>query len=171
VKKILAASTILLLSASGSLVQTSLAVEGVGMDRTVLPIPEPAYPPITTFDARNATPPPRFEAKAPADAPNVLIILLDDMGFGQSSAFGGPIDMPTVDALAREGLRYNEFHTTALCSPTRVALLTGRNHHPNNLGDHRTLHRLSRQYRGAPEQHCDDRPDPAAQRLQYGGLR
>ncbi len=133
-KKILAASTIVLLSASGSLAQTSLAAEGVGMDRTVLPIPEPAYPPITTFDARNATPPPRFEVKAPADAPNVLIVLLDDMGFGQSSAFGGPIDMPTVDALARQGLRYNEFHTTALCSPTRAALLTGRNHHPNNLG-------------------------------------
>jgi arylsulfatase A-like enzyme len=104
------------------------------MDRTVLPIPQPAYPPSTTFDARNATPPPRFEVKAPANAPNVLIILLDDMGFGQSSAFGGPINMPTVDALAREGLRYNEFHTTALCSPTRAALLTGGNHHPNNPG-------------------------------------
>ena len=70
------------------------------LDRTVLPIPEPTYPPITTLDARNATPPPRFEVKAPAAAPNVLIVLLDDMGFGQSSAFGGPINMPTVDALA-----------------------------------------------------------------------
>lgn len=61
------------------------------MDRTVLPIPQPAYPPIATLDARNAAPPPRFEVKAPAGAPNVLINLLDDMGFGQSSAFGGPI--------------------------------------------------------------------------------
>jgi arylsulfatase A-like enzyme len=129
-RKILAGGTILLLSASGSLAQTS----PTGMDRTVLPIPEPTYPPITTLDARNATPPPRFEVKAPEGAPNVLLILLDDMGFGQSSAFGGPIHMPTVDGLAREGLRYNEFHTTALCSPTRVALLTGRNHHQNNLG-------------------------------------
>lgn len=103
-------------------------------DRTVLPIPEPTYPHSTVLDARNATPPPRFEVRAPAAAPNVLIVLIDDMGFGQSSAFGGPIRMPTVDRLANEGLRYNEFHTTALCSPTRSALLSGRNHHMNNFG-------------------------------------
>ena len=103
-------------------------------DRTVLPIPEPSYPHSTVFDARNATPPPRFEIKAPPHAPNVVIVLIDDMGFGQSSAFGGPIHMPTVEQLANEGLRYNEFHTTALCSPTRAALLTGRNHHMNNMG-------------------------------------
>jgi arylsulfatase len=103
-------------------------------DRSVLPIPEPQYPHSTIFDARNATPPPRFEVKAPASAPNVLIVLIDDMGFGQSSAFGGPISMPTVDRLANEGLRYNQFHTTALCSPTRSALLSGRNHHMNNFG-------------------------------------
>ncbi len=103
-------------------------------DRTVLPIPEPTYPHSTVFDVRNATPPPRFEVKAPANAPNVLIVLIDDMGFGQSSAFGGPIHMPTVERLATGGLRYNEFHTTALCSPTRTALLSGRNHHMNNMG-------------------------------------
>ncbi|MBR0815614.1 arylsulfatase [Bradyrhizobium diazoefficiens] len=103
-------------------------------DRTVLPIPEPSYPHSTVFDARNATPPPRFEVKAPVGAPNVLIVLIDDMGFGQSGAFGGPIRMPTVEKLANEGLRYNEFHTTALCSPTRSALLSGRNHHMNNFG-------------------------------------
>src|SRR5580693_9325587 len=103
-------------------------------DRTVLPLPEPQYPHSTVLDARNATPPPRFEVKAPANAPNILIILLDDMGFGQSSAFGGPIHMPTVEGLANGGLRYNEFHTTALCSPTRSALLSGRNHHMNNFG-------------------------------------
>jgi len=103
-------------------------------DRSVLPIPEPQYPHSTVFDVRNATPPPRFEVKAPAGAPNVLIVLIDDMGFGQSSAFGGPIHMPTVESLANDGLRYNEFHTTALCSPTRSALLSGRNHHMNNLG-------------------------------------
>jgi arylsulfatase A-like enzyme len=106
----------------------------VPTDRTVLPIPEPQYPHSTVFDVRNATPPPRFEVKAPAKAPNVLIVLIDDMGFGQSSAFGGPINMPTVDRLASNGLRYNEFHTTALCSPTRTALLSGRNHHMNNMG-------------------------------------
>jgi arylsulfatase len=103
-------------------------------DRTVLPIPEPQYPHSTVFDVRNATPPPRFEVKMPAKAPNVLIVLIDDMGFGQSSAFGGPIQMPTVERLAQSGLRYNEFHTTALCSPTRAALLSGRNHHVNNFG-------------------------------------
>ena len=104
------------------------------LDRTVLPIPEPTYPPITELDARKATPPPRFEVKAPEGAPNVVIILLDDMGFGMSSAFGGPIHMPTVDRLAGGGLRYNQFHTTALCSPTRTALLSGRNHHTDNMG-------------------------------------
>jgi arylsulfatase A-like enzyme len=103
-------------------------------DRTVLPIPEPQYPHSTVLDARKATPPPRFEVKAPADAPNVLIVLIDDMGFGQSGAFGGPINMPTVDRLANNGLRYNQFHTTALCAPTRIALLTGRNHHVGNMG-------------------------------------
>ncbi len=64
----------------------------------------------------------------------MLIILIDDMGFGMSSAFGGPISMPTVERLARDGLRYNQFHTTALCAPTRTALLSGRNHHTNNMG-------------------------------------
>ena len=103
-------------------------------DRTVLPLPEPQYPHSTVIDARDATPPPRFVVKAPDNAPNVLIVLIDDMGFGQSSAFGGPIHMPTVEALANDGLRYNQFHTAALCSPTRAALLSGRNHHTNNFG-------------------------------------
>jgi arylsulfatase A-like enzyme len=67
--------------------------------------------------------------QAPAGAPNVLLVLLDDCGFGAPSTFGGPCNTPTLDALARTGLRYNQFHTTALCSPTRAALLTGRNHH------------------------------------------
>ena len=88
----------------------------------------------TELDARKATPPPRFEVKAPAGAPNVLIVLIDDMGFGMPSAFGGPIHMPTADRLAQAGLRYNQFHTTAVCSPTRTALLSGRNHHMNNMG-------------------------------------
>jgi len=104
------------------------------IDRTVLPVAEPSYPVITEVDARKATPPARFEVKAPEGAPNVLIVLLDDFGFGQASTFGGPIHMPTLDTLAGSGLRYNRFHTTALCSPTRTALLTGRNHHVNNAG-------------------------------------
>lgn len=103
-------------------------------DRTTLPIPEPSFPHSTVLDARNATPPERFEVRAPDGAPNVLIILIDDMGFGQSSAFGGPINMKTAERLADKGLRYNQFHTTALSSPTRAALLTGRNHHTTNTG-------------------------------------
>ncbi len=104
------------------------------MDRTVLPIKEPSYPAITELDARKATPPPRFEIKAPENAPNVVIVLIDDQGFGASSTFGGPINEPTADRLASQGLKFNRFHTTALCSPTRTALLTGRNHHQNNAG-------------------------------------
>lgn len=104
------------------------------MDRTILPVKEPDYPHSTILDARNAKAPPRFDVKAPAGAPNVLVVLIDDMGFGMSEAFGGPIHMPTVTKLANNGLRYNHFHTTALCSPTRAALLSGRNHHMNNMG-------------------------------------
>ena len=108
--------------------------KGVQLDRTVLPIAEPPIPTITEVDARKATAPPRFEVKAPENAPNVVIVLIDDIGFGHPSAFGGPVNMPTLDRMAAEGLRYNRFHTTALCSPTRTALLTGRNHHINNAG-------------------------------------
>ena len=104
------------------------------LDRTVLPIAEPKLAPITEIDARKAKAPPRFAVTAPAKAPNVLIVLIDDIGFGHSSTFGGPCQMPTLQALADGGLRYNRFHTTALCSPTRTALLTGRNHHVNNAG-------------------------------------
>ena len=100
----------------------------------MLPIHEPKLAPITELDARDAKAPPRFEVKAPKGAPNVVIVLIDDIGFGHSSAFGGPIKMPTLEKLAAAGLRYNCFHTTALCSPTRTALLTGHNHHPNNAG-------------------------------------
>jgi arylsulfatase len=104
------------------------------LDRTVLPIPQPTYPPATELDARNAKAPPPFEVKAPEGAPNVVVVLIDDIGFGSAGSFGGPIATPTLDSLAEGGLRYNQFHTTALCSPTRMALLTGRNHHSANTG-------------------------------------
>ena len=104
------------------------------LDRKILPIKEPTRQTYNELDARNATAPPRFEVKAPKDAPNVLIILIDDMGFGVSEAFGGPVTTPTMDKLSKAGLMYNRFHTTSLCSPTRVALLTGYNHHSNNMG-------------------------------------
>ncbi|MEZ4412048.1 MAG: arylsulfatase [Gemmatimonadales bacterium] len=105
-----------------------------GIDRTSLPIVPPPTPTITTLDVRDATPPPPFRVTAPEGAPNVVVILIDDMGFGQPSTFGGPIPMPTMDSLATAGLRFNQYHTTALCSPTRMALLTGRNHHVVNTG-------------------------------------
>jgi arylsulfatase len=104
------------------------------LDRTVLPIQEPQRPTYTELDARNVPMPPRFEVKAPDGAPNVVIVLIDDMGFGVPSSFGGPVAMPTLDKLAQNGLRYNNFHTTALCSPTRAALKSGRNHHTVNMG-------------------------------------
>jgi arylsulfatase len=104
------------------------------LDRTVLPIAEPTRPTYRELDARNAKAPPRFEVKAPEGAPNVLIVLIDDVGFGAAETFGGPVPMPTLDRLARAGLRYNNFHTTALCSPTRMALKSGRNHHTAETG-------------------------------------
>ncbi|MFO7708277.1 MAG: arylsulfatase [Desulfobacterales bacterium] len=103
-------------------------------DRTVLPIPEPKQPVFTELDVRNAKPPARFEVKAPEAAPNVLLVLIDDLGFAGTSAFGGPIQTPSFDRVASEGLIYNNFHTTAVCSPTRAALKSGRNHHVNNMG-------------------------------------
>jgi arylsulfatase len=103
-------------------------------DRTVLPLAEPKPQTYTELDARDAKPPARFEVKAPKGAPNVVIVLIDDVGFGGPSTFGGPIRTPTMDQLAQAGLRFNNFHTTALCSPTRNALKTGRNHHTTNTG-------------------------------------
>ena len=142
------------------------ATAQTGLDRTRLPIPEPQYEHSMVLDVRNAPPPPpRFEVKAPAGAPNVLIVLIDDMGFRQSSTFGGPHNMPSVERLAQNGLRYNQFHTTALCSPTRAALLTGRNHHMNNTG---SIMETSTAYPGNTGQ----RPEsvaPLAMMIRYNG--
>jgi len=110
------------------------AADADKLDRTALPIPEPKRAHITELDVRKAKAPPRFEVKAPKGAPNVVIVLLDDLGFAHPSTFGGAIAMPTLDRLAGAGLRYNNMHVAALCSPTRAALLTGRNHHTNNTG-------------------------------------
>jgi arylsulfatase len=104
------------------------------IDRSQLPVREPRTPPSTTLDVRNAKMPPRFDVKAPAGAPNVVVILIDDLGFGATSTFGGPVRTETLDRLAQQGLRYNNFHTTALSSPTRAALKSGRNHHTVNMG-------------------------------------
>jgi arylsulfatase len=91
---------------------------------------------VTTYDAKDPDMkiPPITQLRPPAGAPNVLVILLDDVGFGASSAFGGPCNTPTAERLAAQGLKYNRFHTTALCSPTRAAMLSGRNHHAVGMG-------------------------------------
>jgi arylsulfatase A-like enzyme len=104
--------------------------------RSVLPIPDRPHVGLTTYDAKDPATsyPPIRDIRPPADAPNVLVILLDDVGFAASSAFGGPALTPTAERLAARGLKYNRFHTTALCSPTRAALLSGRNHHVVGMG-------------------------------------
>ncbi|HUA11052.1 MAG TPA: arylsulfatase [Solirubrobacteraceae bacterium] len=105
-------------------------------DRAALPIAKRPYAGPTPYDARD--PDAKFEPtvplRPPAGAPNVLVILLDDVGFAASSAFGGPCNTPTAERLAANGLKYNRFHNTALCAPTRSALLTGRNHHAVGMG-------------------------------------
>ena len=107
---------------------------GVGRAQDVLPRPEPPFKGHIGPTVKDSIPAFPAEIKAPQGAPNVLLILTDDVGFGASSTFGGPVPTPTMDRLAKEGLRYTQFHTTALCSPTRAALLTGRNHHSNATG-------------------------------------
>ena len=107
-----------------------------GVKRDVLPIPDRPYEGPITYDAKDPDTsfPPIEPLRPPAEAPNVLVVLLDDVGFAASSAFGGPCATPVAEALAAEGLKYTRFHTTALCSPTRAALLSGRNHHSVGMG-------------------------------------
>ncbi|WP_157416497.1 arylsulfatase [Agromyces allii] len=104
--------------------------------RTMLPIPDRPAPGLTTYDAKDpdTTYPPITPLLPPEGAPNVLIVLIDDTGFGASSAFGGPCRTPNAEKLAARGLAYNRFHTTALCAPTRAAMLSGRNHHSVGMG-------------------------------------
>ena len=106
------------------------------MKRDVLPIPDPQHVGVTTYDAKDPDTkfPPITQLRPPDGAPNVLIVLIDDVGYGASSAFGGPCNTPTFERLAADGLKYTRFHTTALCSPTRAALLSGRNHHSVGMG-------------------------------------
>jgi len=106
------------------------------INRHSLPIVDRAYVGLTTYDAKDPDTafPPIEPLRPPVGAPNVLVVLIDDCGFGASSAFGGPIHCPTAERLAANGLKYNRFHTTALCSPTRAALLSGRNHHAVGMG-------------------------------------
>ena len=104
--------------------------------RDNLPIPNEPYAGPVFFDANDPATvyPPIQEVRPPKGAPNVLVVLIDDVGFGASSAFGGPINTPTAERLAANGLKYTRFHTCAICSATRSALLTGRNHHSVGMG-------------------------------------
>ena len=127
------------------------------IQRSVLPIPNKQHIGLTTYDAKDPDTkfPPIEPLRPPKGAPNVLLILLDDVGFGASSAFGGPCATPTAERLAANGLKYNRFHTTALCAPTRQALLTGRNHHSVGMG---TITELATSAPG----YTSIRPDTAA---------
>ena len=122
----IAAVAALLLSLSGASAQDA--------NRTILPMPDPPFKGKIGLTPANSVKDFPKQVTAPEGAPNILLILTDDVGFGAASAFGGPIPTPTMERIANSGLRFNNFHTTALCSPTRAALLTGRNHHSAATG-------------------------------------
>ena len=122
--------------------QTSAPPPATG---AVLPLPTPKSNATIGRTFKDSVPPKLQVAKAPAGAPNVVVVLLDDVGFGAAGTFGGLIPTPTLDMLAQQGLRYNRFHTTAMCSPTRAALLTGRNPHAVGWG---VVSELSTSYDG-----------------------
>ena len=132
-------SLIILLFISGimttAMAQTYMDLEKMNVDRTVLPIKEPKQAPITTKYIQDLKEQPElFKVSAPKGAPNVVILMLDDLGYGGTGAFGGVISTPTIDKLADNGIRYTQFHSTAQCASTRIALNTGRNHHSCNTG-------------------------------------
>lgn len=141
------------------------AADTTGIDRTILPIAPPKIAPITEFDARNVKAVEKFTVKAPARAPNVVVILIDDLGFGATRPFGGPLATPALEKLANNGLRYNSFHTTALCSPTRAALKSGRNHHTANMG---FITEMATSFPGATGQ-IPDAVAPVAEMLRLNG--
>lgn len=148
-------------------VTATYASEAETCDRTLLPMPNTIRPSLVTYDAKSPDTknPPIEQLRPPKGAPNVLIVLIDDAGFGSTSAFGGPCQTPTLDRLAANGLRYNRFHTTALCSPTRQALLTGRNHHSAGMGN------ITEMASGAPG-YCSVLPNsmaPLAETLKLNG--
>jgi arylsulfatase len=99
-----------------------------------LPPPDPPFQGTLERTLAGSTPQYPSPVRAPAGAPNIVVVLVDDAGFGNAATFGGPVETPTLDRLAQEGLRYNRFHVTALCSPTRAAMLSGRNHHAVGFG-------------------------------------
>ncbi|WP_164021656.1 arylsulfatase [Pyxidicoccus trucidator] len=137
------------------------------LQREVLPIPDQPYQGLRPFSARDPSAkfPPIVPLRPPKGAPNVLVVLLDDVGFGATSAFGGVVNTPTAERLAAKGLKYNRFHTTALCSPTRAALLTGRNHHAVGFGGITETATSSPGYSCVRPNHCA----PVAEVLKLNG--
>ena len=134
--------------------------------------PSPTTRTSTELDARNATAPPRFEVKAPQGAPNVIIFLIDDIGFGHPSTFGGAIPMPTLDALASQGLQLQPLpHHGALLAHARGAPHRPQPPHEQRRRHHGDRHRLPRQHRRAAAERHAARRDPAAERLQHGRFR
>ncbi|WP_254515771.1 arylsulfatase [Novosphingobium sp. G106] len=103
-------------------------------ERSVLPVPPSPFSGVIADNILDSTPSPQVPVRAPHGAPNVLLFMSDDVGFAMSSAFGGPVPTPNFERLAAQGQRYNRFHTTGVCSPSRAALLTGRNHHNVGMG-------------------------------------
>ncbi|KRC37438.1 arylsulfatase [Oerskovia sp. Root22] len=128
---------------------------------SVLPVPDQVYRGPIVMDARKLDEPlPPLEVKRPPKkAPNVLLVLLDDVGFGASSAFGGPASTPTAERLAGAGLKYSRFHTTAICSPTRAAMLSGRNHHQVGMGQITETATPSPGYRSTRPNSCVPLPE------------
>ncbi len=144
----------------------------VAADGEQLPKPDPEFKGKIGDTYRDSTPDNPQPEQAPKGAPNVLLVLLDDVGFGMCSTFGGPVPTPHLDKLAKNGLIHNQFHTTALCSPTRAALLTGRNHHSCGTGviiDDGD--RLSRLHGNHPEERVRCGSNTARQRLRDGHVR
>ena len=147
--------------------------------RDVLPIPDRPYEGELPLDAKDpeAAFPPIEPLRPPDGAPNVLVVLLDDVGFAASSAFGGPCATPTAERLAGNGLKYNRFHTTALCAPTRAALLTGRNHHTVGMGVITELATSAPGYNSVRPNTCAPRrglrccPDAITTRWEWGSSR
>jgi arylsulfatase A-like enzyme len=135
--------------------------------RSHLPMPNTDRIGRITFDAKDPDTqnPPIEQLRPPKGAPNVLLILIDDAGFGSSSAFGGPCQTPNAERLAAGGLMYNRFHTTALCSPTRQALLTGRNHHSVGMGTITEIASGAPGYTSVLPNNCS----PVARTLQLNG--
>ena len=121
-------------AASAACLLLACLLPGAARGQDVLPRPEPPFEGVVERTLAGSKPEWRKPVAAPRGAPNVLVVLIDDAGFGNPSTFGGPVHTPTLDALAARGLRYNRFHVTALCSPTRAALLSGRNHHSIGFG-------------------------------------